>query len=122
MKLKTWYFLKLLLGKCNSIPKAREAKSSVHWTFLERIGSVAYHLKFLRDLERIHDVFHVSMLRKYISNPSHVLETPPVELKEDLSFEVQLVGILDHREKVLRNKVVPMIKVLWRSDKVEEMM
>ena len=78
---------------------------------LERIGPVAYCLELPRDLERIHDIFHVSMLRKYISNPSHVLKTPPVELREDFSFEVQLVRILDQREKVLRNKVVPMVKV-----------
>ena len=50
------------------------------------------------------------MLRKYISNLSYVLETPLVELREDLSFEIQPVGILDHREKVLRNKVVLMEK------------
>ena len=61
------------------------------------------------------------MLRKYISDPSHVLETPPIELREDLSFEVQPIGSLDHREKVLRNKVVPMVKILWKSNKVEEM-
>ena len=72
-------------------------------------------------MECIHDVFHVSILRKYISNLSHILETPPVELREDLSFEVQPVGSLDQREKVLRNKVVPMVKILWRSDRVEEM-
>ena len=62
-----------------------------------------------------------SMLRKYISNPFHVLKAPPVELREDLSFEVQLVGIVNQRMKVLRNKVIPMIKVLWRSNIVEEM-
>ena len=55
---------------------------------LERIGPVAYRLDFPRDLERIHDVFHVSILKKYIFDPSHVLEAPFVELKEDLSFEV----------------------------------
>ena len=52
------------------------------------------------------------MLKKYISDPFHVLEIPLVELKEDLSFEV------DHREKVVRNKVVSMVKILWRSDRV----
>ena len=88
---------------------------------LERIGSVAYRLELSRDLERIHDVFHVSMLRKYISNPSHVLEVPPVELKKDLSFKVQLVGIVDQRMKELRNKVISIVKVLWKSDTVEEM-
>ena len=61
------------------------------------------------------------MLRKYISNPSHILEAPPIELKKDLSFEVQLVGIIYQRMKELRNKVILMVKVLWKSDTVEEM-
>ena len=71
-------------------------------------------------MEHIHDVFHVSMLKKYISDPSHVLEAPPVQLREDLSFEVQPIGIVDQRIKVLRNKVIPMVKVLWMSDRVED--
>ena len=79
---------------------------------LERIGPVAYRLDLPRDLKRIHDVFHVSMLRKYISDSSHVLEAPPVELKEDLLFEVQPVGIIDQKLKKLRNKIISMVKVL----------
>ena len=62
---------------------------------LERIGSVTYQLELPRDLEQIHNVIHVSMLRKYISDPSHILEAPPIELNEDLSFEVQPMGIVD---------------------------
>ena len=89
---------------------------------MERIGSVAYRLDLPRDLEQIYDVFQVSMLRKYIFNPSHVLEAPPIELKEDLSFEVQLVGIIDQKWKELRNKAISMVKVLRRSNIVEEMM
>ena len=61
------------------------------------------------------------MLRKYISDPFHVLEAPPVELKEDLSFEIQPIGIVDQRMKELRNKIILMVKVLWQSDTVEEM-
>ena len=61
------------------------------------------------------------MLRKYISDSSHVLEAPSIELNDDLSFEVQPVGIIDQRMKELRNKVIPMVKVLWRSDTVEKM-
>ena len=61
------------------------------------------------------------MLRKCISNLSHVLEAPSVELKEDLSFEIQPVGIIDQRMKELRNKVISMVKVLWRNNTVEEM-
>ena len=73
-------------------------------------------------MEWIHDVFHVSMLRKYISDSSHVLEEPPIELNENLSFEVQPVEIVDQRMKELRNKVIPMVKVLWRTDTIEEIM
>lgn len=88
---------------------------------LERIGPVAYRLELPPELEKIHNVFHVSMLKEYIPDPSHTLEAPPVELREDLSFTVQPVCILDRQEKVLRRKVVPVVKVLWRSDRIEEM-
>ena len=61
------------------------------------------------------------MLKKYIPDPSHILETPPIELEEDLSIEVQPVAIVDREIKQLRNKVIPMLKVLWRSDTIEKM-
>ena len=88
---------------------------------LERIGPVAYRLELPPELSRIHNVFHVSMLKKYVPDPSHILEVPLVELEEDLSFEVQPVAIVDQEMKQLRSKVIPMVKVLWRSDLVEEM-
>ena len=69
-------------------------------------------MELLQDLEWIHDDFHVFMLRKYISDPSHVLEAPPVELKEDFSFEVQLVGIVDQKMKELKSKVFPTIRII----------
>ena len=82
---------------------------------------MAYRLELPSELSRIHNVFHVSMLKKYISDPSHVLESPPIELQEDLTFEVQLVAIVDQEMKQLSSKVILMVKVLWRSDTVEEM-
>ena len=59
---------------------------------LERVGSVAYRLELPDELFHIHDVFHVSVFRKYLADPSHVLEPPPVELREDLSLSVQKSG------------------------------
>ena len=87
---------------------------------IERIGPIAYRLELPSEMSRIHNVFHVSMLRKYVSDPSHVLEAPSIELNEDLSFEVQPVGIVDQEIKELRNKVILMVKVLWKSNTVEE--
>ena len=79
---------------------------------LEKIGLVAYHLELPPKLDRIHNVFHVSMLRKYVPDPSDMLEAPPIELNEDLSFKVQLAGIVDQGMKELRNKIISMVKVL----------
>ena len=60
------------------------------------------------------------MLRKYISDPSHVLEAPEIELRDDLSYEEQLVKILGREEMELRNKTISLVKVLWRNHLVEE--
>ena len=68
----------------------------------------------------MHDVFHVSMLKKYVHDPSHVLHQEPVEVNTDLTYEEKPVQILDREEKVLRNRTIPMVKVLWRNHKVEE--
>ncbi|KAM6584026.1 hypothetical protein CsatB_011028 [Cannabis sativa] len=87
---------------------------------LERIGQVAYRLAMPPALAAVHNVFHVSMLRKYVSDSSHVLSYEALELQPDLSYEEQPVQILDRREKVLRSKTVALVKVLWRNSKVEE--
>ena len=87
---------------------------------VERIGPVTYRLDFLEELSRVHNVFHISMLRKYISDPSHVIEAPEIELRDDLSYEEQPVQILGREEKELRNKTISLVKVLWRNHLVEE--
>ena len=65
-------------------------------------------------------MFRSSMLRKYILDPSHVLETPEIELRDDLSYEQQPVQILGREENELRNKTISLVKVLWRNHLVEE--
>ena len=59
------------------------------------------------------------MLRKYIQDPSHVLRVQPVQLKENLTYEETLVQIVDRKEQVLRSKVIPLVKVLWKNHKRE---
>ncbi|OMP06578.1 reverse transcriptase [Corchorus capsularis] len=87
----------------------------------QQIGPVAYRLDLSSELERIHDVFHISMLKKYVPDDSHILEAPPIELKENMSFEVQPIEILDRQIRFLRNKQIPLVKVLWQSGEIEEM-
>ncbi|KAL5553282.1 hypothetical protein UlMin_040683 [Ulmus minor] len=87
---------------------------------LERVGKVAYKLALPPELSSVHNVFHVSMLKKYVSGPSHVLEHEPIQVNEDLTYEEKPVQILDRKDKTLRNKVIPLVKVLWRNHKIEE--
>ncbi|KAJ8767334.1 hypothetical protein K2173_017378 [Erythroxylum novogranatense] len=87
---------------------------------LERIGPLAYRLALPPELSQIHDVFHVSMLRRYRSDPSHIIQTSEVQLSDDLSYEEMPVTILDSKDKILRNKTIKLVKVLWRNHTVEE--
>ena len=85
------------------------------YEILERINEVAYRLALPTDLDRVHNVFHVSMLRKYIPDPSHVIRHEPLQLRDDLTYEEKPIEILDRKEKQLRSKVIHMVKVLWAN-------
>ena len=80
---------------------------------IERIRPVAYRLALPPTLEGVHNVFHVSMLKRYRSDPTHILKKQHVELKENLSYEETPIAILAKEQNVLRNKVIPLVKV-WK--------
>ena len=86
---------------------------------MSKVGLVAYKLKLPLELSRIHDTFHVSMLRNYIPDPSHVLRELPVQLKENLTYEETPMQIIDLKEQVLRSKVIPLVKALWKNHERE---
>ena len=87
---------------------------------LERIGPVAYRLALPPELAKLHDVFYVSMLRKYRFDESHILPVQEIQVQEDLSYDEEPKAILDREVKQLRNKQVPLVKVLWQHHGREE--
>nr|XP_027067020.1 uncharacterized protein LOC113692707 [Coffea arabica] len=90
------------------------------FNILQQIGNVAYRLEQPASLSRIHDVFHVSLLKKYHPDPTHILPPEDIELDESLTYEERPIRILDRKVKDLRNKQIPLVKVLWRHHEVEE--
>ena len=87
---------------------------------LESVGKVAYRIALPPTLLGIHNVFHKSMLRKYIPDLSHVLSYEPLQIRDDLSYEEVPVGILDCKEQVLRNRTISWVKMLWKNHSVKE--
>jgi len=70
---------------------------------LNKIGPVAYCLALPPKLERNHNVFYVSQLRKYIPDPNHIIPYQSLQVREDISFVEEPIQFLDHKEKQLRN-------------------
>ena len=73
-------------------------------------------------MSSVHEVFHVSMLRKYTPDPAHVVDWGQIEVDTDGTFKEGPVCILDSRDQVLRRKTVRLVRVLWRHYGVEESM
>ena len=78
---------------------------------LDRVGEVAYRLALLPMLVGVHNVFHVSMLRKYVLDHNHVVAYEPLQLREDLTHEEQPVRIVDKKEQELRCRTIQYVKV-----------
>ena len=84
------------------------------YKIVRTIGKVAYELDLPSDLEAVHPVFHVSMLRKCIGDPSRVFPVDDVQVTEELSYEEKPVAILDRQVRRLCTKDVASVKVLWK--------
>ena len=71
------------------------------------------------ELSSVHPIFHVSMLRKHISDVVVVDSSVSANIQENISFVEILIEILDFSVRRLRNKKVPLVKVLWRNQSIE---
>nr|AAU89172.1 retrotransposon protein, putative, Ty3-gypsy sub-class [Oryza sativa Japonica Group] len=87
---------------------------------IARRGEVAYQLELPASLGNVHDVFHVSQLKKCLRVPSEQADSEQIEVREDLTYVERLVKILDTMERRTRNRVIRFCKVQWSNNAEEE--
>ncbi|XP_074265592.1 uncharacterized protein LOC141588033 [Silene latifolia] len=92
------------------------------YEILDRVGEVAYRLALPSALDKVHNVFHVSHLRRYVSDPSHVLKPGTVEMDENPSYVEVAKEILDRKVRKTYNGDTTLVKVLWSNHNVKEKM
>ncbi|XP_074289065.1 uncharacterized protein LOC141614207 [Silene latifolia] len=90
------------------------------YEILDRVGEVTYRLALPPALDCVKNVFHVSQLRKYASDPSNVLEAGTIELDEALTYVETPKEILDRKVRKIRHGETLLVKILWSNHQVEE--
>ena len=90
------------------------------FTIMNQNGPVAYELKLPEALSKIHNVFHVSQLRKCLKAPEEPLSHEEIELQADLPYEEKPSKILAENWKRLRNRAIKYCKVQWKHHPVRE--
>jgi hypothetical protein len=87
---------------------------------LERKGQVAYQLELPDSLSDVHDVFHVSQLKKCLRVPEEQLPMEELNVNEDLTYSEYLIIILETSCRITRSKVINVCKVQWSHHSEDE--
>ena len=74
---------------------------------------MAYEIALTPQLANLHPVFHVSQLRKYLFDPTHVLPAEDIQIREDLTVEVPPIALEDNKVEERRGETVSLVKVIW---------
>jgi hypothetical protein len=82
---------------------------------LEKCGSVSYKLDLPPTLAGVHDIFHVSQLKKCLKAPMDVVLPEVTPLEADLSYSEHLIKVLDQKDHVVRRKTLKFFKMQWRN-------
>ncbi|GKE27669.1 putative reverse transcriptase domain-containing protein [Tanacetum coccineum] len=87
---------------------------------LDRVGLVAYKLELPEELSKVHSTFHVSNLKKCLSDESLIIPMKELRLDDKLNFVEEPVEIMDREVKQLRQSRIPIVKVRWNSKRGPE--
>jgi hypothetical protein len=86
----------------------------------EKCGSVAYKLDLPPSLARVHDMFHMSQLKKCLKGHVDVILPKVTPLKPDLSYPEHPIKVLDQKDRVTRHKTIKFFKIQWSNHSEEE--
>jgi hypothetical protein len=98
----------LRLGNCSKLV----ARFCGPFEIIGKIGPVTYMLALLASMT-VHNVFHVSLLKKYIPDPNHVIDCNVIQVEQEGVLQVHHVCILDQKRKQLWNRAIGIVKVQW---------
>lgn len=87
---------------------------------LQKCGLVAYRLKLLEQLSAVHDVFHVSQLKKCLQVPDQAIDLGEIELEPDLTYSEYPIQVLDRKDRVTRSRTIKFCKVQWNMHNEDE--
>jgi hypothetical protein len=87
---------------------------------LEKCGSVAYKLEFPPLLVGVHDIFHVSQMKKCLKAPVDIVLPDMAPLEADLTYPVHRVKVLDQKDRVTRRKTIKFFNVQWSNHTEQE--
>ncbi|GKB09121.1 hypothetical protein Tco_0837433 [Tanacetum coccineum] len=86
-----------------------------HFKIIPKVGTVACRLKLPEQLSRVHSTFHVSNLKKCLSNKTLAISLDEIQIDDKFHFIEKPVEIMDHKVKRLKQSRIPIIKVRWNS-------
>ncbi|WVZ63424.1 hypothetical protein U9M48_013058, partial [Paspalum notatum var. saurae] len=86
----------------------------------EQCGPIAYRLELPPHLAAVHDVFHVSQLKKRLRVPEEVIDTSQIQIQLDLTYEEKPIKILDQKQRSTRRRNINFYKVQWSNHSEEE--
>jgi hypothetical protein len=87
---------------------------------LEKYGTVAYKFKLPPSLAGVHDIFHISQLKKCLKAPMGIVLPEETSLEADLSYLEHPIKVLDYKDRVTRHKIIKFFKIQWSNHTEEE--
>jgi hypothetical protein len=87
---------------------------------LEQCGLVAYRLQLPETLAAVHNVFHVSQLKKCLQVPDRTVEVTDVALELDLTYSEHPIRVLDQKDRVTQRRTLKFYKIQWNQHTKDE--